>query len=98
MPRIPRFLLPDGLFHVAARGVAKMPIYHDNNDRWNVLSLLALVVDRHEGMSGLLPDDEPLSPGARHDSRESLRRNADPQRRLRPGIQRQIWTLGTRLR
>ncbi len=41
MPRIPRFLFPDGLFHVGARGVAKMPIYHENNDRRNFLSLLA---------------------------------------------------------
>src|SRR6266446_7241838 len=48
MPRIPRFLFPDGLFHVTARGVAKMPIYHDNNDRRNFLSLLAFAVDRHE--------------------------------------------------
>src|SRR6266576_670130 len=49
-------------------------------------------------VSGVLPDDEPLPPGDRYDTRESLRRHADPQRRLRPGIQLQIWTLGTRLR
>jgi putative transposase len=48
MPRVPRFLFPDGLFHVGARGVAKMPIYHDDNDRRNFLSLLAFAVDRHE--------------------------------------------------
>jgi putative transposase len=48
MPRIPRFLFPDGLFHATARGVAKMPIYHDDNDRRNFLSLLAFAVDRHE--------------------------------------------------
>ena len=48
MPRVPRSLFPDGLFHVATRGVAKMPIYHDDNDRRNFLSLLALVVQDYE--------------------------------------------------
>ena len=48
MPRVPRSLFPDGLFHVATRGVAKMPIYHDDNDRRNFLSLLALVVQNYE--------------------------------------------------
>ncbi|MDQ2969362.1 MAG: transposase [Actinomycetota bacterium] len=48
MPRIPRCAFPDGLFHVAARGVAKMPIYHDASDRQRFLSLLALVVSHFE--------------------------------------------------
>ncbi len=48
MPRIPRSAFPDGLFHVATRGVAKMAIYRDANDRRNFLSLLAFAVDRCE--------------------------------------------------
>jgi REP element-mobilizing transposase RayT len=48
MPRIPRSVFPDGLFHVAARGVAKMPIYHDTNDRRNFLSLLVVAVEHYE--------------------------------------------------
>jgi putative transposase len=48
MPRIPRSVFPDGLFHVAARGVAQTPIYHDAHDRRNFLSLLAVVVQHYE--------------------------------------------------
>jgi putative transposase len=48
MPRIPRSAFPDGLFHVASRGVAKMAIYHDPQDRRSFLSLLAFVVDRYQ--------------------------------------------------
>ena len=48
MPRLPRCVFPDGLFHVATRGVAKMAIYHDANDRRNFLSLLALAVHQYE--------------------------------------------------
>jgi len=48
MPRVPRSVFPDGLFHVATRGVAKMPIYGDDNDRRNFLSLLVLVVQNYE--------------------------------------------------
>jgi putative transposase len=48
MPRMPRCVFPDGLFHVATRGVAKMAIYHDVNDRRNFLSLLALAVHQFE--------------------------------------------------
>ena len=48
MPRIPRSVFPDGLFHVASRGVAKVAIYHDDNDRRNFLSLLAFVVNQCE--------------------------------------------------
>jgi hypothetical protein len=40
--------LPDGLFHVATRGVAKMAIYLDDNDRRNFLGLLALAVQAFE--------------------------------------------------
>ena len=45
---MPRYVFPDGLFHVATRGVAKMAIYRDANDRRNFLSLLAFAVDQHE--------------------------------------------------
>jgi REP element-mobilizing transposase RayT len=45
---MPRCVFPDGLFHVATRGVAKMAIYHDDNDRRNFLSLLALAVHQFE--------------------------------------------------
>ena len=48
MPRVPRSVLPDGLFHVATRGVAKMAIYLDDNDRRNFLGLLALAVQAFE--------------------------------------------------
>jgi REP element-mobilizing transposase RayT len=48
MPRVPRSVLPDGLFHVATRGVAKMAIYLDDNDRRNFLGLLALTVQTFE--------------------------------------------------
>ena len=48
MPRIPRSVFPDGLFHVATRGVPKMPTYGDDNDRRNFLGLLAFAVDRYE--------------------------------------------------
>jgi len=33
MPRAPRSCLPDGFFHVTARGVARTPIYRDDDDR-----------------------------------------------------------------
>ena len=41
-------MFPDGLFHVASRGVAKVAIYHDDNDRRNFLSLLAFVVNQYD--------------------------------------------------
>jgi hypothetical protein len=45
---IPRCAFPDGLFHVAARGVAKMAIYREPHDRRSFLGLLGFVVDKHE--------------------------------------------------
>jgi putative transposase len=45
MARIPRYLFPDGLFHATARGVAKMPIYRDDDDRLVFLGLLAIAVE-----------------------------------------------------
>jgi putative transposase len=48
MARIPRQYFPDGLFHATARGVAKMPIYRDDDDRLVFLGLLALAVDQFD--------------------------------------------------
>ena len=47
--RIPRSVWPDGIFHVATRGVAKMPIYRDADDRRVFLGLLRLAVEEYEG-------------------------------------------------
>ena len=46
--RIPRFIWPDGIFHVTTRGVDKMPIYRDDDDRRVFLSLLGLATERYE--------------------------------------------------
>ena len=51
MARIPRYLLPDGLFHATARGVAKMPIYRDDDDRLVFLGLLAIAAERFDWTS-----------------------------------------------
>jgi len=48
MPRIPRWILPDGTYHVSTRGVARMPIYLDVDDHRQFLGLLRNVVDRFE--------------------------------------------------
>ena len=48
MARVPRSLQPDGLFHVATRGVAKKAIYRDDADRLVLLGLLAQTVERFE--------------------------------------------------
>jgi putative transposase len=40
--------LPDGLFHATARGVAKMPIYRDDDDRLVFLGLLATATEGFE--------------------------------------------------
>jgi REP element-mobilizing transposase RayT len=46
--RVPRTALPDGYFHVAARGVAERGrIFRDNDDRETFLALLRSVVRRH---------------------------------------------------
>ena len=44
MPRLPRSLLPDGLFHVTALGVDKTAIFRDDDDRLFLLALLAKAV------------------------------------------------------
>jgi putative transposase len=48
MARIPRNALPDGSFHLGARGVAQMPIYRDDEDRLVFLRLLAVAAARFE--------------------------------------------------
>jgi putative transposase len=48
MARIPRYAWPDGIFHVATRGVAKMPIYRDADDRRVFLGLLGLAAEEYE--------------------------------------------------
>jgi putative transposase len=46
VPRAPRPVEPDGIYHVVARGTRKTPIFHDNADRRLFLRLLARSVDR----------------------------------------------------
>jgi REP element-mobilizing transposase RayT len=46
MARMLRSDLPDGLYHVTARGVAGTAIYHDDADRRDFLRLLAEGVER----------------------------------------------------
>jgi putative transposase len=46
MPRRPRKLLPDGLFHVTARGVAEELIFRDDADRARFLWQLREVRER----------------------------------------------------
>ena len=48
MARIPRSVLPDGIYHVTSRGVARSVIFHDDEDRLFFLRLLAAVVVRRE--------------------------------------------------
>jgi putative transposase len=45
VPRLPRSVLPaEGIYHVTARGVARMAIFHDDEDRRLYLVLLAQAV------------------------------------------------------
>jgi putative transposase len=46
MARVPRCEFPDGSFHIGARGVARMPIYLDDEDRRAFLRLLGLMPAR----------------------------------------------------
>ena len=46
MPRLPRSLLPDGIYHITTRGVDRCPIYRDDDDRRHFLKLLAAAVAR----------------------------------------------------
>jgi putative transposase len=47
MARTARSLLPDGVFHVTARGVARRPIYLDDEDRRLFAGLLGYIVEDH---------------------------------------------------
>jgi putative transposase len=47
MPRILRTTLPDGFFHITARGVEQRPIYLDSEDRRSFLALFGSTVRRH---------------------------------------------------
>jgi len=47
VPRPSRSTLPDGFFHVVARGVAKQAIYLDDADRYLFAGLLGYVVGDH---------------------------------------------------
>ena len=40
VPRVPRCVLPDGVFHVTCRGVGNEPIYCDDDDRLLFVDLL----------------------------------------------------------
>ena len=46
MARLPRAVLPDGIYHVTTRGVARSWIYLDRDDRRYFMRLLADVVHR----------------------------------------------------
>jgi REP element-mobilizing transposase RayT len=48
LARLPRYLFPDGVYHVATRGVAQTAIFLDDADRRIFLGLLADVVVRNE--------------------------------------------------
>jgi putative transposase len=48
MPRLPRSALPDGFFHVWARGVASSVVFRDGDDRTELFRLLGRSV-RHYG-------------------------------------------------
>jgi putative transposase len=47
MARLPRCLLPDGVFHVTTRGVGDSPIYCDDDDRLLFVDLLHATCERH---------------------------------------------------
>jgi putative transposase len=48
MPRLARSVLPDGMFHVTARGVAREPIFRDGIDYAEFQRVLLRVRDVHE--------------------------------------------------
>jgi REP element-mobilizing transposase RayT len=71
MARHPRSLLPDGFFHVTARGVDGCPIFGDDDDRRRFLELVAEVVERWRWRCHALC----LMPNHYHLVVESLRRD-----------------------
>ncbi len=48
MARLPRSVLPDGIYHVGTRGVDQCTVYVDDRDRRTFLRLLASVVADYE--------------------------------------------------
>src|SRR4051812_18515732 len=46
MPRLPRCELTDGLYHVYARGVRRLPIFADDRDCWRYVGMLERVTVR----------------------------------------------------
>jgi putative transposase len=48
MARLRRSDLPDGVFHVTARGVAGTAVFRDDEDRRRFLHLLGRAVERHD--------------------------------------------------
>jgi putative transposase len=50
MARPRRSDLPDGVFHITARGVAGTAVFRDDEDRLRFLRLLGKTVERHDWM------------------------------------------------
>jgi putative transposase len=48
MARLPRYVFPDGTFHVGTRGVDGTPVFRQDADRRFFLRLLGEVVDRND--------------------------------------------------
>ena len=47
MTRPPRLQLPDGIYHVTSRGIQKLPIFRDDEDRSTFLEILGVVVAKY---------------------------------------------------
>ena len=47
MGRLPRLQLPDGIYHVTSRGIQKLPIFRDDDDRESFLEILGVVVAKY---------------------------------------------------
>lgn len=48
MARLPRYVFPDGIYHVVTRGVATTPVYRDDDDRRFFLGLLGAIASRND--------------------------------------------------
>ena len=49
--RLPRYVFPDGVYHVVTRGVAQTAVFLDDDDRRFFLGLLGAVTSRNDGSS-----------------------------------------------
>jgi REP element-mobilizing transposase RayT len=47
MARPPRLQLADGIYHVTSRGVQKLPVFRDDEDRQSFLDILGVVVAKY---------------------------------------------------